>query len=174
MKRVLGRAVGLWLLLAFQASLAPHLEVAGVAPDLPLTAVLVWAMADGPISGAVAGVAAGLALDLLRGNAIGLFALAAACAGALCGFAATRLDPARFVVRWVLAAGAAAVYGAVIAVAWWVLDPGSVQWLGVGHHLLLAALWDASLAAGAYGVWQRWVVRGARPAVLRPPTPRNW
>ena len=162
------------MLLALQASLAPHLEVMGVIPDLPLTAVLVWALVDGPITGAAAGLVAGLALDLLRGDAIGLFALAAACAGALCGFAATRLDPARFVVRWVLAAGAAVVYGGVVAIGWWLLVPGSVQWLGVGHHLLVAALWDASLVAVVYGIWQRCQARGSRHAVLRPPATRNW
>ncbi len=174
MRRVLVRAAGLWLLLALQASIAPHLEVAGAPPDLPLVAVLVWAMADGPVVGASAGLATGLALDLLRGDAIGLFALAAACAGALCGFAATRVDPARFVVRFVLAAAASALYGGVVAIGWWLLVPGSVQWLGAAHHLLVSSLWDACLVAAAYGIWQGWVARSAPPAVLRPPAARHW
>ena len=68
-RRLLGLA-GLIGLVGLQAAIGPHLAILGVAPDLPLVAVLVVAMLSGPTRGAVTGVCVGLLLDVLRGNLI--------------------------------------------------------------------------------------------------------
>jgi len=73
--------LGCLLAIALQATWGPHLAVAGVAPDLPQVAVLVFALRRGPAQGGLAGLVAGLALDLLRGGRPGLFAAALASPG---------------------------------------------------------------------------------------------
>ncbi len=150
------------LLIAVQSALAAHLAILGVAPDLPLIAVMLAAFGQGPVRGGLFGLGVGLALDVLRGDRIGLFALAAGVAGWLCGEAAARVDPARASVRWLVAAGAAGIYGMVIVVCSLLLDRGEVDVVGALRHVAIAALYDGTLAALAY--WP--VARRAQGPVL--------
>lgn len=148
----LGRLLGLLVLLGLQGALAPHLAIAGVRPDLPLVAVLVIALFGGPVRGGGSGLAAGFALDLLRGTRLGLFALATGAAGWLCGEAAGRIDAGRGAVRWVLASGSAFLYGLIVVGVAVVLDRNGIHATGALRHLLLATLYDGTLAAIVYGV----------------------
>lgn len=171
-RRLLGLA-GLIALIGVQAAIGPHLAILGVAPDLPLVAVLVVAMLSGPTRGAVTGVCVGLVLDVLRGNLIGLFALSTGAAGWLCGQAAARIDPTRAAVRWVLAAGAAAVYGTMLIAVALVVSRGAVDVPGVVRHLVGATLYDGTLAALFYWPAAR---RGAAAGLIgdrRTPTWRH-
>ncbi|MDI7276240.1 MAG: rod shape-determining protein MreD [Anaerolineae bacterium] len=71
-----------------QVTLMPHLAIAGVQPDLVLAAVVSWALHQGPTDGAVGGILAGLALDLLSGAPFGMHSFAMTIVGAAAGLAA--------------------------------------------------------------------------------------
>lgn len=165
------RLLALLVLIALQAALAQHLVVLGVPPDLPLVAVLVVGLLAGPLRGGLSGLAAGFALDVLRGSRLGLFALAAGIAGWLCGEAAIRIDPARGAVRWVVAAAAAVVYGLIVVAGSVLLGRTGVDVGGAMRHALVAAPYDATLATLAYWPLGR---RSQGPTLPRPlPVPRR-
>ncbi len=148
--RSLVAALGLLVLLGLQATLARHLAVLGVPPDLPLVAAAVIAFRAGPLRGGLVGLAAGLGEDLLRGDFIGLFALAGGAAGWLCGEASRRMDPSRAGVRWVVGTLAAALYGVVIVGCAMFVFRLPVDPLGALRHVVVAACYDGVLIALAY------------------------
>lgn len=148
--RVLLTAVGLLVLLGLQATVARYLAIFGVPPDLPLVAAVVVAFSAGPLRGGLVGLAAGLGEDLLRGDLIGLFALAVGLAAWLCGEASRRVDPSRGGVRWVVGTLAAALYGVVIVGGTMFVFRLPVDPLGALRHVVIAALYDGVLVALAY------------------------
>jgi rod shape-determining protein MreD len=164
--------LGLLLVLGLQGALAPHLAIAGVPPDLGLVAVLVVALDRGPGRGAAAGLAVGFGLDLLRGSRLGTFALAAAAAGWVCGEVGTRLDPGRPFVRWLLTSICAGGYGLCVAGLALVLDRDGIHATGALRHVLVAAVYDGSLATLAYGVHA--AVWGAGPTLRRAERAARW
>lgn len=155
------------VVIGLQAALGSRLAILGVAPDLPLVAVMLVALLVGSTRGGVAGVAVGLLLDLLRGSRIGLFGLAVGTAAWLCGEAAARVDPARASVRAVVAVGASGVYGLIIVLGELVFQRHGVHAAGALRHIVVAALYDGALLTLAY-----WAVadraRGGARAVPRP------
>ena len=74
-----------------QATLAPALRIADVAPDIPLIVVVLLALRRGPEFGCAAGFAAGLLQDVAAGGLIGVQALTKALVGFGLGTAAGRL-----------------------------------------------------------------------------------
>jgi rod shape-determining protein MreD len=74
-----------------QATLAPALRIADVAPDIPLIVVVLLALRRGPEAGCAAGFAAGLLQDVAAGGLIGVQALTKALVGFGLGTAAGRL-----------------------------------------------------------------------------------
>lgn len=68
-----------------QVMLAPHIAVFGVVPSFPLLIVITLAFVQGPNSGATAGFAAGLMLDLLGSGPVGAWALVLTIVGYLAG-----------------------------------------------------------------------------------------
>lgn len=68
-----------------QTALFPSLQIAGVAPDLVLVAVVAVAYREGPDTGAIFGFAAGLSLDLFLLTPLGLSALAFSLTGYVVG-----------------------------------------------------------------------------------------
>ncbi len=159
---------GLLVLLGLQAAFAPLVAIDGIPPDLPLVVVLVLAMFLGPGRGGAAGLAAGFGMDLLRGSRIGLFALAAGTAGWLCGEAASRIDPGRASVRWVLASASSLVYGLVVAACTVLLDRNGVHATGAVRHVLVACVYDGTLAAFGYGLVELVRALLPNPLLLRP------
>ncbi len=151
--RLLAALVGLLLVLGLQGALGPHLTIMGVAPDLPLAAVLAVALALGPVRGAVAGLVVGAALDLANDSRLGLFALAMGAAGWFCGEATVRVDAARGGVRWVVTTIGALLHGAVLVGALGLLDRGGLDVAGAVRHAVLAGLYDGTL--GALAFWPR-------------------
>lgn len=154
---------GLLLVLALQTTLAAHLALGGVPPDLVLVGVIVLGLRAGPGRGGAAGIVSGLLLDLLHGTRLGLFALAGGLAGWWSGEAARRLDPERGLLRTWLAVSAAALHALVVAGAWYALDRSGVNWAGALHHIALAAVYDGSLAAAIYRPVASWGRRRGAP-----------
>jgi rod shape-determining protein MreD len=74
-----------------QATLAPALRIADVAPDIPLIVVVLLALRRGPEFGCAAGFAAGLLQDVAAGGLIGVQALTKALVGFGLGAAGHRL-----------------------------------------------------------------------------------
>ena len=74
-----------------QATLAPVLRIADVAPDIPLIVVVLLALRRGPELGCAAGFMAGLLQDVAAGGLIGVQALTKALVGFGLGTAAGHL-----------------------------------------------------------------------------------
>ena len=74
-----------------QATLAPALRIADVAPDIPLIVVVLLALRRGPEFGCAAGFVAGLLQDVAAGGLIGVQALTKALVGFGIGAAGGRL-----------------------------------------------------------------------------------
>ncbi len=169
---VLRALIGLLVLLGLQGALAGHLAIAGVPPDLPFVAVLIFALEAGPARGAAAGLVTGLALDLLRGSRLGLFALAAGAAGWFCGEVGTRIDPGRPAVRWVLSSFCAFAYGLTVAGLALVLDRNGIHATGALRHLLVASVYDGTLATVGYGAFA--ALWGAGQTLRRAERAAHW
>ena len=91
--------------LGLQATLVPHLSLAGVRPDLPLVATVLLAYARGTTTGTLAGFFIGLGQDLTNPAFLGLNALTKSLLGHVAGALRTNLDasslPMRFAVLFV-------------------------------------------------------------------------
>src|SRR5438045_9514844 len=74
-----------------QATLAPALRIANVAPDIPLIVVVLLALRRGPEFGCAAGFVAGLLQDAATGGLLGVQALTKAVVGFAIGAAGSRL-----------------------------------------------------------------------------------
>lgn len=81
-----------------QLIVAPHVAPFGVVPSIPLLVVITLAFVQGPGSGAGAGFAAGLALDLLGSGPVGAWALVFTIVGYLAGMMEANL----FAEGWLL------------------------------------------------------------------------
>lgn len=81
---LLGAATVLTALL-LQTAVLPALPLPGAPPELCVVLVVAFALAEGPLSGAVTGFVAGLGADLLSDHELGRLALAYALVGAASG-----------------------------------------------------------------------------------------
>jgi rod shape-determining protein MreD len=95
-----------YVALALQATLVPHLGIAGIRPDLPLVATALIALGRGAAAGTTAGFLIGLGQDLTNPAFLGLNALAKSLLGHGLGTLRERFD-----------AGTAATHVAVLFVA---------------------------------------------------------
>lgn len=144
--------VGLFVVaLALQATVAPHLAIGGTPPDFVLVAVVTLGLLRGAGTGATGGLLAGLAIDLLRGRQVGLFALGLAAAGGLAGLAAERVYPGRMSVRFAVAL-AATLVDQLIVLGVYSLTRGDPRLVLVGlAPALRQALYNGLLTVWAYG-----------------------
>src|SRR5262245_43316393 len=78
--------------LGLQATVVPHLAIAGIRPDLPLLAVVLLARARGTLPGSLAGFFIGLAQDLTNPGFLGLNALVKSLLGYAVGSLRVHLD----------------------------------------------------------------------------------
>jgi rod shape-determining protein MreD len=76
-----------WIALALvgEGLIAPLIDIAGVAPDFTIIALVILAMATGPSAGAVGGFCLGVVQDLSVPTLLGLHALAKALVGFVVG-----------------------------------------------------------------------------------------
>lgn len=149
--RILGLAATFLIAFALQATVAPHLTIAGAPPDFVLVVVVVLGLLRGARGGALSGLAAGFALDVLRGREIGLFALGLAAAGGLAGVISEKLYPSRISVRFAIAL-AATVVDQVTIVGLYALTRGNLDLLATGLELAARqAIYNGVLTVLAYG-----------------------
>ena len=128
--------------LALQATLVPHVRIAGIGPDLPLIATVLLAYRRGPTGGTLAGFAIGLGQDLTNPAFLGLNALVKSLVGFGAGSGRDALDVSN-----------APLAAAVLATAKLVHD---LVYLLVFTHLSLsdvfAGLFAHSVPAAVYTV----------------------
>lgn len=128
-----------------QVTLAPHLTLGGVFPNLVLVAVAGWTLIAGAGAGIRWALAGGLLLDLLSPGPIGLHALALATAAYAAGFLQRSYAADPLVLPATAGGVAALAYNLVLVAAGELL--GSRQLLGavMSHWVLPATLYDALL-----------------------------
>ncbi|MCW2776927.1 MAG: rod shape-determining protein MreD [Frankiales bacterium] len=83
--RLLLGAATVLLALLLQTAVLSGLPLPGARPDLLVVVVVAFALAEGPLSGAVTGFVTGLGADLLADHALGRFALVLAVVGHVAG-----------------------------------------------------------------------------------------
>ena len=133
--------------LGLQATLVPHVSIAGIRPDLALVVTFLVGYARGATAGTLAGFFVGLAQDLTNPAFLGLNALTKSLLGYAAGSLRDHLNAAN------AAAQAAVLFAAVLA--------HDVVYLTIYTQLalseLLLALWTRSLPTALYtalvGVW---------------------
>ncbi|MDI6870526.1 MAG: rod shape-determining protein MreD [Bacillota bacterium] len=81
----------LLLLTLLETTVIPFARILGIGPNLILLEIVAVALFRGPLAGALLGLAGGALLDLWRGQALGLFALAGGITGYLLGLLEPRL-----------------------------------------------------------------------------------
>lgn len=148
--------------LVLQVGLAPHFAVAGVTPSFPLLVVVTLALVQGPSSGAVAGFAAGVMLDLLGSGPVGAWALVLGLTGYLGGMLHENL----FAEGWLAPVTVAVVAGLLAETAYLVLmtvlGVAPAFWESVRSVVLPRAVYNALLVLLVYP-WLARFLRSDRP-----------
>jgi len=75
MNRHVAAALAVFAAAILQVFLAPNIAIGGAVPNFMLIVGITLALVQGPVTGAVAGFAAGLVFDLLNTGPVGLMAL---------------------------------------------------------------------------------------------------
>jgi rod shape-determining protein MreD len=134
------------LLVVVQVSVFPHLQIAGVVPDLGLVAAVAIGYHLGPDAGAAAGFTAGLGFDLFLETPLGMHALAYALAGYAVGVVEGGLMRApRFLP--VLLGAIGGLFGGLLLIGIGVLaGVDSVKGMHGIEVISIAALYDAAVA----------------------------
>jgi rod shape-determining protein MreD len=143
-------AAALVAAMILQASVAPHLAVFGVVPNMFLLVVVTLALVEGPVPGAFAGFAGGLLLDMLGTSVIGPWALVLT----VVGYAAGTLNAQMFAEGWLLPVSVVFIasalaefsYGMLLAV----LGIGGPFVVGLTHIVIPAAVYNTALAVLVY------------------------
>lgn len=124
--RITGVIAAIALALALQTTLARFVLHGPIAVDLVLVAVVYVAMSSGPVTGLLAGTAAGLIQDTLAASGtmtvIGIGGLAKTVVGFLTGVVATQFIVTQPVPRFVLFFAATVVHAAVFMGLYALLD----------------------------------------------------
>jgi|LSQX01.2.fsa_nt_gb rod shape-determining protein MreD len=108
-RKLLAVVVGFMLALVIQTALINR-WFPGVHPDMMLSMVTIVGLIGGPWTGAFAGIAGGLLVDLLGGRLLGLGALSFCATGALAGWLGQGLFRENRVVPFLAGAVATIVY----------------------------------------------------------------
>ena len=88
----LGSVLLAFVALGLQATLVPHVQIAGVGPDLAVVAIVLLAYRRGATAGVLAGFLIGLAQDVTNPAFLGLNALAGSVVGFAAGSSREHLD----------------------------------------------------------------------------------
>ena len=138
--------------LGLQATLVPHIGIAGIRPDLPLVVAVLLGYLRGATIGTVGGFFVGLAQDLTNPAFLGLNALTKSLLGYASGSMREQLNASNPVAQ------AAVLFVAVLA--------HDLVYLTIFTHLalseLLLGLWTRSLPTALYtalvGMWALWAL----------------
>lgn len=158
-KRTWSSVVALLTAAIGQVVVAPHLRVAGVVPNFPLLVVITLALVNGADSGAVAGFAAGMVIDMLSDGPIGAWAFVLT----LIGYTAGLVEASIFAEGWLLPftaallAGIAAEFAYLIVLT--VLGVDLPFWRSLSAVVLPRGMYNAMLALAVYP----WLARALRP-----------
>lgn len=93
-----------------QATVMPHLRIWGVFPDLPLLAVVSWALLRGVREGMIWGFIAGLAVDLMSGAPFGTATVSLMVVGGISGLGEATVFRTHVALPLVTVAGATILY----------------------------------------------------------------
>jgi rod shape-determining protein MreD len=148
------------LALALQTTLARFVIRGTVAIDLGLVVVVYAALSFGPITGLLAGTAAGLAQDALSSGVIGIGGLAKTIVGFLAGLIATHLIVARPIPRFVVFFLATVLHAIVFMGLYVLLD---LRRFGTAY----AAVVSQALGNAVVGVLAFWLVERLPGAIER-------
>ena len=162
MKRSWPKIIALLLAAILQVSIAPHLAIGVVVPNLLLLVVVTLALTEGPNAGCVVGFFAGLLLDLLGAGPIGLWALVLCMVGYLAGLMEANLFAEGWLlpVTVVLLAGLSAevAYGIMLGV----VGVGIDFWSAFVKTMLPGSLYNTVLAILVFP-WLARVLRQEKP-----------
>ena len=148
------------LALALQTTLARFVIRGTVAIDLGLVVVVYVALSFGPVTGLLAGTAAGLAQDALSSGVIGIGGLAKTIVGFLAGLIATHLIVARPIPRFVVFFLATVLHAIVFMGLYVLLD---LRRFGTPY----AAVVSQALGNAVVGVLAFWLVERMPGAIER-------
>jgi rod shape-determining protein MreD len=136
--------------LVLQVSIAPHLAIGVVVPNLLLLVVITLAFVEGPSAGAIAGFVAGLMLDLLSTGPIGAWALVLSGTGYVGGMLQENL----FAEGWLAPVSVAIIAGLVADFSYLmiltILGAGPAFWEALVRAVLPRAVYNAVLVMLAY------------------------
>lgn len=167
MRRTLPTAAAIVIAMILQVSIAPHIAIGGVVPNIFLLVVVTLALVEGPGAGATAGFFAGLLFDLLGTAPVGPGALVLAVAG----FIAGALHSQMFAEGWrlplsvlfVTSLSAEVAYGVVLSI----LGAGGPFWQTFTHVMLPGAVYNATLAMLVYPWLARFLRRDHQMTTFR-------
>lgn len=131
----------------------PAIAVAGWRPDVVALAVIAFAMADGPSTGARFGFAAGLGVDLLAGPAqiVGLSALVLLTVGYVVGVLRAYVTGTALAAQVLLGAAGTALAVAGYGLLAMLLDTAPARFLGPLEAAAWTALYSAVVAPFVIG-----------------------
>lgn len=140
------------LVAVLQSTLAPHLRVGGVQPELVLLMVVSWSLRRGLVEGAVWAFCGGLALDMLSGGLMGSCSLALLSVAFVTSLVRGSLVRSRAALPWVMAVLGTLIYYAVLlimmALAGRPVDLDTV----LLRQAVPAAVYDVILVAVIYNI----------------------
>ncbi len=161
MRRALSLAAVILTALLLQTTVFGDVKLLGARPELMYLVTIVFALIDGPASGAVAGFAGGMAQDFLMNEPKGITALTLTLLGYVVGLARQYIVSPTPVLPVLLVAGGTflgVLFNRLVAFLLGQLDTGTVYTLQVAG---LSALYNAVLTPILYPVLRR-VVEGSR------------
>ncbi len=161
MRRALSLAAVILTALLLQTTVFGDVKLLGARPELMYLVTIVFALIDGPASGAVAGFAGGMAQDFLMNEPKGITALTLTLLGYVVGLARQYIVSPTPVLPVLLVAGGTflgVLFNRLVAFLLGQLDTGTVYTLQVAG---LSALYNAVLTQILYPVLRR-VVEGSR------------
>jgi rod shape-determining protein MreD len=160
-RRALSLAAVILTALLLQTTVFGDVKLLGARPELMYLVTIVFALIDGPASGAVAGFAGGMAQDFLMNEPKGITALTLTLLGYVVGLARQYIVSPTPVLPVLLVAGGTflgVLFNRLVAFLLGQLDTGTVYTLQVAG---LSALYNALLTPILYPVLRR-VVEGSR------------
>jgi len=166
-RRSLSLAAVILTALLLQTTVFGDVKLLGARPELMYLITIVFAMIDGPGSGAVAGFAGGMAQDFLMNEPKGITALTLTLLGYVVGLARQYIVSPTPVLPVVLVSGGTflgVLFNRLVAFLLGQLDTGAVYTLQVAA---LSALYNAVLTPILYPVLRRVVERSRSRKVVR-------
>lgn len=168
----MSRRYVVWLAVAVavlvQLAWAPRWGVAGARPDVVTLVAVCLAFIDGPQTGAVAGFAGGLVLDLLGLGVVGAGALSRTVAGFAAGLVERNVFGRSVVVPMLAAAAATALAQVIELVVLLLLGRSLPVVVSVVTIVVPSAVYNGLLAGVAYPLLAALGQRERGPASIEP------